>query len=65
VETTSVVLAGALTGHGACATSIVASNEVCVGGNICSTYCGVVGSRVDGDQCVNDVCNCVGLVDSG
>jgi len=47
VETTSVVLAGALTGHGACATSVVASNEVCVGGNVCSTYCGVVGSRVD------------------
>jgi len=31
VETTSVVLAGALTGHGTCAPSVVASNEVCVG----------------------------------
>ena len=31
METTSVVLVGALTGHGACTTSVVASNEVCVG----------------------------------
>jgi len=49
VETTSVVLAGALTGHGACATSVDASNEVCVGGNVCSTYRDVVGSCLYGD----------------